>query len=41
MAEPAFSLCIYCGSRPGENPLFADAARTEDSCVGQHGGQLD
>ena len=40
MAEPAFSLCIYCGSRPGENPLFADAARTVGTWIGQHGGQL-
>ena len=40
MAEPAFSLCIYCGSRPGENPLFADAARTVGTWIGQQGGQL-
>jgi hypothetical protein len=40
MAEPAFSLCIYCGSRPGENPLFADAARAVGTWIGQHGGQL-
>jgi len=40
MAEPAFSLCIYCGSRPGENPLFADAARTVGTWIGQNGGQL-
>jgi len=40
MAEPAFSLCIYCGSRPGENPLFADAARAAGTWIGQNGGQL-
>ncbi len=40
MAEPAFSLCVYCGSRPGENPLFADAARAVGTWIGQHGGQL-
>jgi uncharacterized protein (TIGR00730 family) len=40
MAEPTFSLCIYCGSRPGENPLFADAARAVGHWIGQHGGQL-
>lgn len=40
MAEPTFSLCIYCGSRPGENPLFADAARAVGTWIGQHGGQL-
>lgn len=40
MAEPAFSLCVYCGSRPGENPLFADAARAVGAWIGQNGGQL-
>jgi uncharacterized protein (TIGR00730 family) len=40
MAEPAFSLCVYCGSRPGENPLFADAARAVGEWIGRHGGQL-
>ncbi len=40
MAEPAFSLCVYCGSRPGENPLFTDAARAVGTWIGQHGGQL-
>ena len=40
MAEPAFSVCVYCGSRPGENPAFADAAKTVGSWIGRHGGQL-
>lgn len=40
MADPAFSLCVYCGSRPGENPLFADAAHAVGTWIGQHGGQL-
>ncbi|MDY0105705.1 MAG: TIGR00730 family Rossman fold protein [Giesbergeria sp.] len=40
MAEPVFSLCVYCGSRPGENPLFADAARAVGTWIGQNGGQL-
>ena len=40
MAEPAFSLCVYCGSRPGENPLFADAARAVGGWIGARGGQL-
>ena len=40
MAEPAFSVCVYCGSRPGENPAFADAARTVGTWIGQRGGQL-
>ncbi|MCE1192599.1 MAG: TIGR00730 family Rossman fold protein [Acidovorax sp.] len=36
----AFSVCVYCGSRPGENPAFADAARAVGSWIGRHGGQL-
>ena len=40
MAEPAFSICVYCGSRPGENPLFADAARAVGQWIGERGGQL-
>ena len=40
MAEPAFSVCVYCGSRPGENPAFADAAKAVGRWIGQHGGQL-
>ncbi len=40
MTEPAFSLCVYCGSRPGANPAFADMARTVGQWIGEHGGQL-
>lgn len=37
---PNFSICVYCGSRPGENPAYADAARIVGTWIGQHGGQL-
>ena len=40
MADPAFSMCVYCGSRPGENPLFAGAARAVGQWIGERGGQL-
>lgn len=40
MAEPTFSVCVYCGSRPGENAAFADAAKAVGQWIGQHGGQL-
>ena len=40
MAEPAFSLCVYCGSRPGANAAFADTARAVGTWIGGHGGQL-
>ncbi len=37
---PSFSLCVYCGSRPGLDPQFADMARTVGKWIGRHGGQL-
>lgn len=37
---PSFSLCVYCGSRPGLDPQFADMARTAGQWIGRHGGQL-
>ncbi len=40
MAEPAFSVCVYLGSRPGSNPLFAEAATAVGRFIGRHGGQL-
>lgn len=38
--KPAFSLCVYCGSRPGHSPEFATMAQAVGSWIGQHGGQL-
>ena len=40
MAEPAFSICVYCGSRPGENVQFGQAAEAVGQWIGSHGGQL-
>lgn len=40
MSEPTFSLCVYCGSRPGENPQFAQAATDVGTWIGSRGGQL-
>lgn len=37
---PAFSLCVYCGSRPGVDPAYADTARAVGHWIGEHGGQL-
>jgi len=37
---PAFSICVYCGSRPGVDPQFAEAAREVGQWIGRHGGQL-
>jgi uncharacterized protein (TIGR00730 family) len=40
MAKPTFSLCVYCGSRTGEQPAFAYAAGEVGRWIGSHGGQL-
>lgn len=37
---PAFSLCVYCGSRPGVQPIHAETARAVGRWIGQHKGQL-
>ena len=33
-------MCVYCGSRPGEQPHFAAAATAVGQWIGQRGGQL-
>lgn len=40
MMEPAFSICVYCGSRPGANPAYADAARFVGTWIARRNGQL-
>lgn len=40
MAEPAFSICVYCGSRPGNDPAFTESADAVGQWIGSHGGQL-
>ena len=37
---PAFSLCVYCGSRPGVRPAYADLARRLGGAIGARGWQL-
>ena len=39
-SKPAFSLCVYCGSRTGAQPEFAAIAALVGTWIGQHGGQL-
>ncbi len=38
--NPLFSVCVYCGSRPGAKPEFTLAAQAVGSWIGAHGGQL-
>jgi uncharacterized protein (TIGR00730 family) len=40
MTAPAFSLCVYCGSRNGAQPEFSIAAQAVGRWIGEHGGQL-
>ncbi|MBH2018315.1 MAG: TIGR00730 family Rossman fold protein [Burkholderiales bacterium] len=40
MNKPSFSLCVYCGSRPGSNAGFAAVAREVGTWIGERGGQL-
>ena len=40
MTAPAFSVCVYCGSRPGTHPAYARAAAEVGSWIGRHGGRL-
>jgi len=39
-SHPAFSVCVYCGARAGDDPAFADTAEQVGRWIGQHGGQL-
>lgn len=38
--SPAFSICVYCGSKPGHNPAFVQLAVQVGTWIGAHGGQL-
>jgi uncharacterized protein (TIGR00730 family) len=38
--KPAFSLCVYCGSRVGAEPRFVEVAAAVGRWIGQQGGQL-
>jgi len=38
--SPAFSLCVYCGSRTGSAPGFSAIAQDVGRWIGEHQGQL-
>lgn len=43
MTTPApapFSLCVYCGSRPGDDQRYVDAANEVGTWIGRRGGRL-
>ena len=33
-------MCVYCGSKPGNEPAFAESAQQVGQWIAQHGGQL-
>lgn len=39
-ASPGLSICVYCGSRSGDEPAFAAAARAVGRAIGERGWQL-
>ena len=40
MTEPVFSLCVYCGSRPGTRPAYLALAQALGQAIGRRGWQL-
>ncbi len=40
MTSPVFSVCVYCGSRNGTQPEYAEVARQVGTWIGVHNGQL-
>jgi predicted Rossmann-fold nucleotide-binding protein len=37
---PAFSVCVYCGSRSGVSPAYSQVAQEVGQWIGHHQGQL-
>lgn len=37
---PAFSICVYCGSRNGISPIYTQVAQEVGHWIGSHQGQL-
>ncbi len=40
LRQPPFSLCVYCGSRPGDEQCYVDAANQVGAWIGRRNGQL-
>jgi len=40
MSDPSFSICVYCGSKPGTDPQYGQAAVKVGQWIARHGGQL-
>ena len=40
MSSPAFSICVYCGARPGRDAAYMAAAQDLGALIGQSGWRL-
>ncbi|MED5619286.1 TIGR00730 family Rossman fold protein [Ideonella sp. BN130291] len=40
ISAPRLSVCVYCGSRPGADPVYAEHARTVGRLIGERGWRL-
>ena len=40
MTNDRFSVCVYCGARPGLEPVFAQTAQTVGRLIAERGWQL-
>lgn len=40
MTTPRFSICVYCGARPGQNPAYMAAAQALGALIGQNDWRL-
>ncbi len=40
MSEPNFSICVFCGSQPGNQKEFTESAKQVGQWIAHHGGQL-
>lgn len=38
--SPAFSVCVYCGSRPGADPAYAEAAKSLGKAIADNNWRL-
>ncbi|NNE86717.1 MAG: TIGR00730 family Rossman fold protein [Silicimonas sp.] len=40
MPSPQFSICVYCGARPGTSPVYMEAAQAMGALIGKNGWRL-
>lgn len=38
--DPAFSVCVFCGAKPGHDPAFADLARRVGRAIAERGWRM-